>query len=110
MIWWENIVKPGIKKLALKRGRDIFKARHEELNLLRLRQSFLHRKLIGGQTWRLPEIKSINSSINMWYQRESQKVKFQSQVYEFQQNERNLRFLVSEELSNDVNRLNSDQL
>ena len=55
--WWENIVKPGIKKLAQKRSREIMRTRKEELNLLRLRQIYLNRKIVlelkTGTEWRV---------------------------------------------------------
>ena len=48
--WWEVLVKPGIKKLAQKRSREITRTRKEELNLLRLRQVYLDRKIVSGET------------------------------------------------------------
>ena len=36
--WWEHLVKPGVKKLAQKRCRELNRDKHGELNLLRLRQ------------------------------------------------------------------------
>ena len=45
LVWWENIVKPGIKKLAQKRNREMSKQMKGELNLFRLRQIYLNRKL-----------------------------------------------------------------
>ena len=45
LVWWENIVKPGIKKLAQTRSREISKQVKGELNLFRLRQIYLNRKL-----------------------------------------------------------------
>ena len=56
-------MKPGIKKLAQQRGREITKLTRSELNLLRLRQTYLNRKLILGQTWRLPELKKVHLQI-----------------------------------------------
>ena len=60
----------------------------EALNLLRLRQCYLHRKLIAGESCRLLELNLINEKINAWYQNEAKKIKFQSQVSEFQENEK----------------------
>ena len=60
LVWWENIVKPGIKKLAQKRSREMSKQMKGELNLFRLRQIYLNRKLSLGETWRLPELKKIH--------------------------------------------------
>ena len=36
--WWENIVKPGMKKLAIEKQKDINKSRRGMLNLLYIRQ------------------------------------------------------------------------
>ena len=63
LVWWENIVKPGVKKLAQHRSRELTRAMREELNLLRLRQCYLNRKLILGESWRLIELKSIHIQI-----------------------------------------------
>jgi hypothetical protein len=50
LVWWENIVKPGVNKLAQQRSREMTKLRRWQLNLLRLRQTYLNRKLSLGQT------------------------------------------------------------
>ena len=86
--WWEQLVKPGVKKLALKRARELKKERNEELNLLRLRQAHLNRKVEHGETWRLSELKTVHSCIDNWYVKESSKIKFQSQAAEYQQDEK----------------------
>ena len=88
LTWWEKLVKPGVRKLAQKRGRVMKKEKNEELNLLRLRQGFLNRKLMLGEMWRLTELKLINASIDNWYSTESSKIKFQSQASEYQQEEK----------------------
>ena len=88
LIWWENIVKPGVAKLAQKRGREMTKTLMGELNLLRLRQTYLSRKLFLGETWRLPELKRIHLQIEEWYSRECSKIKFQSQAAEHQADEK----------------------
>ena len=49
LVWWENIVKPGLKKLAQTRSREISKQVKGELNLFRLRQIYLNRKLSLGE-------------------------------------------------------------
>ena len=88
LTWWENLVKPGIRKLAQKRGRELSREKKEELNLLRLRQGYLNRKLTLGETWRLAELKAVHVSIENWYSSESSKIKFQSQASEYQQDEK----------------------
>ena len=37
MSWWEIIVKPGVRKIAMKRSKEMNKERRGELNLLLLR-------------------------------------------------------------------------
>jgi hypothetical protein len=37
LTWWEVLVKPGIKKLAIKRSKELNRERRGELNLLLLR-------------------------------------------------------------------------
>ena len=71
LLWWENIIKPGIRKLASKRGREIKKGVKEELNLLRLRQIYLNRKISICQSWHLPDLRNIHEMINRWYEKES---------------------------------------
>ena len=78
LTWWENLVKPGVKRLAQTRSRELNKSKHEYLNLLRLRQGYLNRKLLLGETWRLAELKAVHISIENWYMIESQKIKHQS--------------------------------
>ena len=84
--WWENLVKPGVKKL--KRSRELNKLSKEELNLLRLRQMYLNRKLVMGESWRLGELKAIHTRIEQWYSKESSKIKYQSQADEHQSEEK----------------------
>ena len=88
LTWWENLVKPGVKRLAQTRSRELNKSKHEYLNLLRLRQGYLNRKLLLGETWRLAELKAVHISIENWYMIESQKIKHQSLTSEYQQEEK----------------------
>ena len=88
LVWWENIVKPGVKKLAQQRSREMTKQMRWELNLLRLRQTYLNRKLSLGHTWRLPELKKVHMQIEEWYTRECSKIKYQSQAAEHQTDEK----------------------
>ena len=88
LIWWEQLVKPGVKKLAQRRSREMKLARKEELNLLRIRQVYLNKKLLVGETWRLAELRSVHSLIQNWYEIESNKIKFQSLAAEYQSDEK----------------------
>jgi len=49
LMWWEKLVKPGIKKIALQRNREINKEKREKLNLLNIKQAYLTAKLQGGE-------------------------------------------------------------
>ena len=64
LVWWEQVVKPGVKKLAQRRARTMTRESKEELNLLRLRQGYLNRKLSQGELWRMLELKAVHSAIN----------------------------------------------
>ena len=45
MSWWELIVKPGVKKIAMDRSKEINKDKRGVLNLLQLRQAYLIKKI-----------------------------------------------------------------
>ena len=47
------------------------KVKQEELNLLRLRQSYLNRKIMLGETGHLAELKAVHVNIENWYSKES---------------------------------------
>ena len=49
MLWWEELVKKGIRKIALERGKEMSWERRGALNLLFLRQSFLGQQLHNGE-------------------------------------------------------------
>ena len=88
LIWWEKVVKPGIKKLGIKRSKEINLEKREALNLLTLRQCYLTRKIQQGRADLLPDLKTIHLQIDQWYRKESEKIQHQSRVKEFQCNEK----------------------
>ena len=45
LIWWEKLVKPGIRKLAITRGKEMNRDRRGFLNLLLFRQAYLTSKV-----------------------------------------------------------------
>ena len=59
--WWELIVKPGIRKLLIERGKELNKERTGKLNLLMLRQAYLVSKLQKGISGKLAELKQVQS-------------------------------------------------
>ena len=86
--WWEHLVKPGIRKLALERNKEINRDRKEVLNLLLIRQAYLTRKLQQGMRLKLGELKEVHLLIDSWYQQEGEKVQYQSRVNEFIKDEK----------------------
>ena len=67
LIWWEMLVKPEIRKIGIKRSKEINKEKKEELNLLLLRQVYLVRKIQRGQRDRLGELKTVHILNENWY-------------------------------------------
>ena len=88
LLWWEMLVKPGIKKIGIDRSKEINKEKREELNLLLLRQVYMVKKIQQGQMGRLGELMTVHLLIEKWYTRESDKIQHQSRVREFQESEK----------------------
>jgi hypothetical protein len=86
--WWEVIVKPGVKRLSMLRGKQMTKISKEELNLLLVRQAYLNKKVKNGQHDRLGELRTVHSEIQLWYQKSCDKIKDQSRAAEFQKSEK----------------------
>ena len=61
--WWEVLVKPGIRKLAITRSKELNKERKGQLNLLMLRQSYLTSKVQSGQVSMLSARKEVKIKI-----------------------------------------------
>ena len=92
MSWWEMIVKPGVRKIAMDRSKELNRDRRAELNLLLLRQAYLLRKIQHSSmyswgNWQADLIK-VQHQIQAWYSRLAEKVKHQSCVDEFQVSEK----------------------
>ena len=64
--WWEIMVKPGIKKLAIQRSKELNREKRGELNLLLLRQAYLIRQLQKGQLLFLGELRAVQADITSW--------------------------------------------
>ena len=87
LTWWELVVKPGIKKLLIERGREINFERAGELNLLQIRQAYLVKQLQSGNMNRLAELKLVQNKIVAWHVLESEKIKLQSRGEELNETE-----------------------
>ena len=88
MSWWEVVVKPGIRRLAINRSKEINRERRSELNCLLLKQSYYSRELMHGDRDCLGNLLDIKSQIKDWYDRESKKVVLQSKVDDCQESEK----------------------
>ena len=88
MTWWEVLIKPGIKKLAIERGKEISRERRAFLNLLMMRQSFLTKKVQEGFPEYLPSLRETQLRIQNWFEAEVQKVKYQTRVDDIQESEK----------------------
>ena len=92
LLWWEMIVKPGIRKLAMVRSKQINQGKRSRLNLLLLRQSYLVKKIkhSNQDLWsqKLPDLITVQSQIQAWYEEQSEKIQHQSRVDEFQTSEK----------------------
>ena len=80
MSWWELIVKPGIRRLLIERGKEMNTERSGQLNLLFLRQAYLVRKLQSGEQGRLSELKSIHLKLQFFYAHKSEKIRLPSKA------------------------------
>ena len=88
LTWWEVLVKPGIRKLAIERGKELSREKKLILNLLTMRQSHLTRKIQAGEINWLPALKEVQLRIEDWFQAELEKVKYQSRVDDVQYSEK----------------------
>ena len=86
--WWELVVKPGVKKIALTRTKEMNRQKRGALNALLLQQSFLTKEIQGGQLHLLPDLKDVQSRIVEWYENDSQRVVLQARVDDVQQSEK----------------------
>ena len=78
LVWWEKLVKPGIRRLAMTRGKEMNKERRKYLNLLLVRQAYLTAKIQQGKLWKLSELKEVHLLIEQWYDQECSKIALQS--------------------------------
>ena len=86
--WWEVIVKPGIKRLLIERGKELNNMRSGLLNLLFLKQAYFVKKLQRGDLSKLAALKIVQIEIQTWYEEESEKVKIQSRTDEVDNSEK----------------------
>ena len=78
MTWWDEMVKKGIRRIAINRGKEMNRERRGHLNLLFLRQSYHARRLHSGELNALTDLLSVQKEIEEWYETECSKVILQS--------------------------------
>ena len=88
LVWWEELVKPGIRRLAIERGRELAKERRGQLSLLLVRQVYLTKKIQSGALGKLPELKEVHLRIEKWYDDEGKKVALQANVRDLEESEK----------------------
>jgi hypothetical protein len=87
LTWWEDFVKPSIKRLLIKRGKEMAIEKRGILNLLLIRQAYLVKKIQTGHSQKLSELKFVQAEIQNWYCQESEKIKLQGKVEEIHETE-----------------------
>ena len=85
--WWEVIVKPGVKKLLIERGKELNRERSGQLNLLLLKQAYFVSRLQQGDKSKLAKLKEIQAEIQMWYESDCEKIKLQARAEEINSSE-----------------------
>ena len=88
LLWWEEIVKPGVKKLAMQRSKELNWEKRGELNLLLVRQAYLGKKLLNGDLRQYSEMRCVQLEIEEWYQNQSEKILLQSRSKEVSTSEK----------------------
>ena len=88
LLWWELVVKPGIRKIAMERNKEINKIRRSRLNFLLLKLSFHTKELQAGNMESFVQLRQVQAEIKEWYELESRKVILQSRVDDVQQSEK----------------------
>lgn len=89
LTWWELVVKPGLREIALNRSKVMNRERRGELNMLLIQQAYLVKKLCSGTNSLsiLTDLSCVQASIREWYQKQSKKIQHQSRKDEFQTSE-----------------------
>ena len=84
MTWWELVVKPGIRNIAIERSREVSIKKSGELNMLFIKQACAVKKLQSSISVKhLADLKYIQSLISNWYEDQSKKIQVQSRKDEF---------------------------
>ena len=88
LTWWEIVVKPGVKKLAVQRSKELNCQSRGEINLLLIQQAYLARKMMEGDHAQLANLRCVQMEIEQWYEKQSEKILLQSRSDEVSSNEK----------------------
>ena len=86
--WWEIVVKPGIRRIAITRSKEIKKQKRSKLNCMMLKQGYFNREVQAGNMDSLVQLKQVQADIREWYEQESKKIVLQSRVDDVQLSEK----------------------
>ena len=64
MQWWEWIVKPGIRRLAIQRSKELNQLKRSRMNC------FYTKELQAGSLSRLAQLRQVQTEIQEWYEAE----------------------------------------
>ena len=88
LVWWQYLVKGGIKHLAKIRGKELKKERLGKLNILKVRQAYLASRINVGYTPLLTQLMEIKQKISQWYENESRSIILESRARDINENEK----------------------
>ena len=80
MHWLEIVVKPGVRRLAINRSKELNKQKRSILNCLLMKQVFFTKELQAGDMSRVIQLTDIKARITEWYEWESRKVVMQARL------------------------------
>ena len=78
--WWELLVKPGIRKLAITRSKEINKSRRGRLDFLNILLINEVGKLKCGVPGALAEVRKVQKLIDEWFREEAEKIKVKAGI------------------------------
>ena len=72
LIWWENLVKPGIAQIARERKDKLNHESNQRLNFLHIQQCYHTSRLINGSINSYEDLNDTNKEIQEWFHDKSQ--------------------------------------
>ena len=85
LTWWELVVKPGVKNIAISRSKEMNLEKRGVLNMLLIKQAYLVKKLLSSPCPSLlTDLHTVQFDIRAWYSLQSKKIQDQSRQEEFQ--------------------------